>query len=568
MFFQIVPLLVLAIAVPALSVGPHFNAGLLTKHRPPIQVQEQSGVQNTVAGAAQGLSDNSREQMITDVLQAAQKSPKLDPNHPIKVKNLNRDDLFSWFEWEFQRLPIIHNGPIFDKGDTPYKLDDTDVFTTMNNGYIQNIIHRWVLGREDKDNYYGQSNIMQKYLKYPAFSNMMSPTLQESNQRPVYCANNWDKKHCGNFEYGKVTYVINPKYADKYFFLPFDSGKYAASASASYCNGGICMGTKDDFSHVVLQHKKTYGDYDLATIFNRWYDPAHNSPSSLADLKYFEVEFRYEVMRTKARTLILINTAIHACTHALMHSCTHTLSATAWLPEALLYVTVKYWDLFATDNGQWIRDWMKDNKRPLVWADDDTSGMLLDPYVGNYLPYQADSNFKAKWDNGGPAKGDKFDDLFRSCGNQIKLDFREYFNKRACSDQEEKDTTKMILGQNFDQACVYNTYNSPVPVAPTPVPPGPAPSPQPTGLENQQFFGPDATTKWAIILKASCDSSGQNCNKLLTLSHPPPTPPSPHSPPHNTPLTTTTSRRVATPVARTAKSASMCMVGSRKKMAL
>jgi hypothetical protein len=350
---HVVALLVLvAMAVPALSeqVGlgdPQFNDGLLTKHRPPIQVKDQSDVMNGVKSTAKKLSDDSKQKMITDVLVAAQKScPQL--------KDMSGDQLFDWFLWEFQRLPIIHNGPIVDNGDSPYPLDDTDVFTTLKNGYVQNIIQRYVLGRESKNDYFGQNGIMEHYLGYKPFSNDNSPTLSESDQRPLYCANNWDKKHCGNYEYGQVTYVINPTYADKYFFLPFDSGKYAKTRTDTYCNNGkICKGTSDNFAHVVRQHKATYGDYDLAPIFNRWYDPTNYPPQPIADLKYFEIEF----------------------------------SANAWLPEALLYITVKYYDIFSTDNGRWIQDWMKRNKRPLIWADNDTSGMLLDPYVGKrYLP--------------------------------------------------------------------------------------------------------------------------------------------------------------------------------------
>ena len=85
------------------------------------------------------------------------------------------------------------------------------------NGYLQNVIQRYVLGFDA--HMAPESQIMVDYLHYPPFKNPNNPTLRESNDRLLYLANNWEKKDCGNFQYGSITYVINPIYQDK-FFIP------------------------------------------------------------------------------------------------------------------------------------------------------------------------------------------------------------------------------------------------------------------------------------------------------------------------------------------------------------
>ena len=78
------------------------------------------------------------------------------------------------------------------------------------------------------DNMFGESNIMSKYLGFPWYA-PGHITLRQANEKMLYLANNWDKKDSGNFQYGEVTYVVNPIYADKFFVAPFDTGKYAGS---------------------------------------------------------------------------------------------------------------------------------------------------------------------------------------------------------------------------------------------------------------------------------------------------------------------------------------------------
>jgi hypothetical protein len=66
---------------------------------------------------------------------------------------------------------------------------------------------------------------------------------------------------------------------------------------------------------------------------------------------------------------------------------------------------------------------MKRNKRPLIWADNDTSGMLIDPYVGNVnVDTTADKQiFSTQWNAGGQSSGHYFSELYGKCTKAIKL---------------------------------------------------------------------------------------------------------------------------------------------------
>ena len=66
---------------------------------------------------------------------------------------------------------------------------------------------------------------------------------------------------------------------------------------------------------------------------------------------------------------------------------------TVWLPEDLHYVVIKFstsdggepWQAsgaWGTDAGRELQAFMKAHRRPLLWADSDDSGWLIDPVVG------------------------------------------------------------------------------------------------------------------------------------------------------------------------------------------
>ena len=78
--------------------------------------------------------------------------------------------------------------------------------------------------------------IMVDYLGCEPFAREAQPTLREANDRIFYIANNLGKTDAGNFQYGEVTYVINPSYADKMYVVPWDSGARPSSQPSAHLN--------------------------------------------------------------------------------------------------------------------------------------------------------------------------------------------------------------------------------------------------------------------------------------------------------------------------------------------
>eukprot|EP00935_MAST-01C_sp_MAST-1C-sp1_P001542 g1542.t1 len=123
----------------------------------------------------------------------------------LPMANASADTLINMLKWEFKRLPILHNGPLLPGGGEI--ADDSDLETTLSNGYLQNVCQRWLLGVEQKNNFEGECNdIMVNYMHFRPFEKQDTPTLRETNNRVLYLANNLRKTNCGNFIYGEITY--------------------------------------------------------------------------------------------------------------------------------------------------------------------------------------------------------------------------------------------------------------------------------------------------------------------------------------------------------------------------
>jgi hypothetical protein len=379
---------------------------------------------------------------------------------------LTKEQLYDLVQYEFPRIPIIRNAPL---GATSQKNGDhTDFMTTIKNGYLQNVCQRYVFGVESERNFDSKSSVMVNYLGYPKFKNPEIPTLRESNDRMLYLANNWDKKHCGNFQNGAVTYVINPIYSDRFFVAPGDTGVYHAEK--------LALGTMEDFNHVITQHLSIYG-YQLSATFDSWYEGKANPACSGKSDCYFEIEF----------------------------------SGSSWVPESLLYIIVKAGKsvgqpngLFGTTEGRTLEDWMRTSRRPLVWADGDHSGMLLDPYVdwlgfnGKKYIVDADRTFWATaWTSKTP-----FTTLYSTAVSHLKMEYRSYFTKEIC-DKDENSPGKMIMGVlEKDKLCVFWAWEGDLDKNP---------------LFNQQWIGPSIGTKNAIFFKHACNNTV--CGKCLDLSN-------------------------------------------------
>ena len=70
---------------------------------------------------------------------------------------------------------MIHNGPLLSAAGK------TDMFTTLTNGYIQNQIHRYVLGTGAKNTMMAQYRHMIDFMHFPPFKRFIQPTLREAN---------------------------------------------------------------------------------------------------------------------------------------------------------------------------------------------------------------------------------------------------------------------------------------------------------------------------------------------------------------------------------------------------
>lgn len=202
--------------------------------------------------------------------------------------------------WEFARLPLIHNGPLDDSDPAGCK-DDTDLFTSLTNGYLQNVCQRFVLGVEADSNLEGEHEIMTGYMGLPKFSRGPGdPTLREANSCVLYVANNLRKADAGNFLYGSVTYAVNPIYADKFAVTAYDSGAYFRPH-----NGGP-WGTLTNFYHLIQPHVQVL-NYNLGEVLARWWKDG-TPPPEIGQFPYFEIEWM----------------------------------GNAWLPESILYILVKF----------------------------------------------------------------------------------------------------------------------------------------------------------------------------------------------------------------------------------
>lgn len=342
---------------------------------------------------------------------------------PKEIRELSSAQLLELLKWEFTHLQLNHNGPLVDAAQVN---DDTCMKTTLTNGYLQNVAQRYVMGVESRKNLVGESEIMVDYMGYPPFKNSVSPTLREANDRVFYLANNLGKTAAGNFKYGEVTYVINQNYQDKMFVMPWDTGAYSRPYGPSMSTPS---GTVQDFLHLIQPHFAVLNSdssqaYTLGSWFERWYNGA--PPFSYLEFPYFEVE----------------------------------MSANCWLPEGLLYIIPLFSKMWGTTYGSWLQSWAIKHQIPLVWADGDDSGMLIDPIVGQLenpeITDDMRSKFKEHWDAG--SNSTTFANLYDSSESALRMYLPSWLNRSRC-EGAEKDG-QMILGVTDSGTCVYWTPTS------------------------------------------------------------------------------------------------------------
>jgi hypothetical protein len=165
----------------------------------PARPPQMTGVQyNTLANnlkTAKADSAAAKSWLLTHLDTVVR--PKLQKDKfPAWVKDANASTLLDALTWEFRHQTLLHNAPIYSKHALIQ--DDSDLNTTLRNGYLQNVCQRYLLGQENQANFVNEGNIMTQFMGYPSFNKR--PTLREVNDRVMYLSTNWQKSPGGNFE--------------------------------------------------------------------------------------------------------------------------------------------------------------------------------------------------------------------------------------------------------------------------------------------------------------------------------------------------------------------------------
>ena len=177
---------------------PSGKTPALQQQRPPQQTPEQAAVVAKMTKGAAAASA-AAEPWVRSYIESMR--PKLAG---LPCANATTDVLLAMLTWEFRHLALLHNGPLVNAAPVA---DDTNMVTTLTNGYLQSVAQRYVMGVEPLSNLQGEGHIMTTYLGFPPFQNPVRPTLREANRWNFYLANNMQKNNAGNFQYGEVTYV-------------------------------------------------------------------------------------------------------------------------------------------------------------------------------------------------------------------------------------------------------------------------------------------------------------------------------------------------------------------------
>lgn len=322
------------------------------------------------------------------------------------------------------RCLSIHNGPLSAEAHT-LGHDDTRLITNLDNGYIQNVVQRYVLGVEGFGAISYECGLMQNFLQFPKI-NLQQPTLREANDNSLYLANNMMKVASGNAPdgFGDVTYVLNTnRVRDFVLVVPFDSGAYFNSCFNKY----PAVGTLDHFDHVLMAHFDCGKDeccnrglqppYSLGRLMQRWYGGA----TALPDI-YTEME----------------------------------LMANAYVPELLSYVNAYAHSMWATETAHKLSLWSTHHNRPVIWGDGDTSGMLIDPVIGQVNGTYITDEMKVFWRSysGRPYSAAMWSQLYAQAPPQLKFHLPDWYHSRVlCQEQEAAGLT--VLGRNEAGDCVF-----------------------------------------------------------------------------------------------------------------
>ena len=426
--------------------------------RPPRRTAVQADAISKIINESQSLSEAARpwvlEYMGSDAVRT-----HLHPS----LQTLSNADLLARFEWEYSRLPIIHNAPVdaANVADLIYmqSIDDTTLNLTLENGFIQNTCQRTVDGASREPaavgNAYHQMAVTQ--WGFPSWPTPTKLTTTRANDCMIYNANNLRKTSGGNtVAYGGMTYVLNPKtMRGRRFTEVADGGLLQEFHSKLNFSFPYPLGTVEHWFHLLQPHEAFFNlpyppewhipptvkccNYSIADIFNRWWVPDTPPPTSgfLLTNPYFEM-----------------------------------MSTTVWLPEDLLYIMVPFANvtrtlgspgahigLWGTTLGTRLREWCRDNHRPLIWVNPSSqnkdSVMLLDPYVdgiaGGRITAADVTLFEEHWSI--PRLGQWYQ-LEKASPPHLHFHYRSWDKKELCAGAEANDTAN-VIGVDEAGNCVY-----------------------------------------------------------------------------------------------------------------
>merc|ERR1719410_1213686 len=124
----------------------HGVSPLLQAQRPPRQTPTQRDAHARLLAEVKKKSEAARPWVLAHLNESR---PKLH----VSLQHLSDEELLERLDWEFRRLPIIHNAPLGD-GDASWFTrafqDDTGLDITLQNGYLQNPCQRGVFGSNER----------------------------------------------------------------------------------------------------------------------------------------------------------------------------------------------------------------------------------------------------------------------------------------------------------------------------------------------------------------------------------------------------------------------------------
>ena len=329
---------------------------------------------------------------------------------------------------------------------------------------MQNVAQRYVMGVEAQGSYVNeQGNRMEAYLHFPIPKHGVTrPTLREANDNNLYVANNLYKVNAGNYRFGTVTYVLaGNRLKTQMLIEPWDTGATPPSVYNQRCpSSQHCSGTIDHFFHVLQKHLEVQDS--LADLMRRWLAPPSPLPSPLPSSLPSSLPVNEKRRIGYKESELVGNASVNERTGTAYTEI--ELMGNFYLPESLAYVNPLFSALWGKPFGRKLKLWSQSSGRPLIWANGDASGMLLDPWVGqvngSYITPAMAEDWRRSWDDPGLT----WESLYAKAPAELRFHLPDYYVSRPlCAAAEAAGHT--VLGRNEAGDCVYLNTD---PLLPTP----------------------------------------------------------------------------------------------------